>query len=137
MLTFGLPFLVGYLAGGFDVGAGAQALVWGGLVRIFAYQHATFSVNSICHMFGRRAYRSRDESRNNWLVAALTFGEGWHNNHHAFPSSARHGLDRFQLDLSWWTIEALERLGLAWDVRLPTPEMRDRRRLEPAAADAV
>ncbi|MFN0155203.1 MAG: acyl-CoA desaturase [Gaiella sp.] len=128
VLTFGLPFLVGYLAGGLDVGAGAQTFVWAGLVRVFAYQHATFSVNSICHLFGRRPYRSRDESRNNWAIAALTFGEGWHNNHHAFPSSARHGLDRLQLDLSWWTIHGLERLGLAWNVKLPSPAQRARRR---------
>ncbi|MBM3678903.1 MAG: acyl-CoA desaturase [Actinobacteria bacterium] len=128
-LTFAVPFLVGYLVGGLDVGAGAQAAVWGGLVRIFAYQHATFSVNSICHMFGRRSYASRDESRNNWVVAALTFGEGWHNNHHAFPSSARHGLDRLQLDLSWWLIRGLERVGLVWDVRLPSDAMRERRRI--------
>ena len=71
---------------------GVEGLVWGGLLRIFLYQHATFSVNSICHMFGRQDYRSRDEARNNWLVALLVFGEGWHNNHHAFPASARHGL---------------------------------------------
>jgi stearoyl-CoA desaturase (delta-9 desaturase) len=130
-VTFGVPFLAGFLAGGGDWSGGAQGLVWGGLVRVFAYQHATFSVNSICHMFGRRGYRSRDESRNNWVVAALTFGEGWHNNHHAFPSSARHGLDRFQLDLSWWVIRALERLGVVWDVRLPSPAQRFRRRLSP------
>jgi stearoyl-CoA desaturase (delta-9 desaturase) len=129
ILSFALPFTVGYLAGGFSLLLGLQALVWGGLIRVFAYQHATFSVNSICHMFGSRGYRSRDESRNNWLVAALTFGEGWHNNHHAFPSSARHGLDRGQLDLAWLTIRGLEKLGLAWDVRLPTPDQRDRRRL--------
>jgi stearoyl-CoA desaturase (Delta-9 desaturase) len=129
VLTFAIPFAIGYLLGGFSLSLGFQALVWGGLIRIFAYQHATFSVNSICHLFGRRAYRSRDESRNNWVVAALTFGEGWHNNHHAFPSSARHGLDRFQLDLSWWTIRGLERAGLAWDVRIPDASQRDRRRL--------
>ena len=91
VLTLGLPFALGYLIGG-TVDAGLEGLVWGGLIRIFAYQHATFSVNSICHMFGRRDFRSRDESRNNWLVAMLVFGEGWHNNHHAFPTSARHGL---------------------------------------------
>ena len=83
---------------------GVEALVWGGLIRIFLYQHATFSVNSICHMFGRQDYRSRDEARNNWLVALLVFGEGWHNNHHAFPASARHGLHRWQIDVSWWVI---------------------------------
>ena len=96
-LSLGIPFAVGYAVGG-TWQAGLQGLVWGGLVRIFLYQHATFSVNSVCHMFGRKDYRSRDEARNNWLVALLVFGEGWHNNHHAFPASARHGLDRFQLD---------------------------------------
>jgi stearoyl-CoA desaturase (Delta-9 desaturase) len=129
VVTFGLPFLVGYLVGGMSWVLGVEALVWGGLVRVFAYQHATFSVNSICHMFGSRSYRSRDESRNNWLVALLTMGEGWHNNHHAFPSSARHGLDRLQLDVSWWTIRALERVGLAWDVKLPDSRQLARRRL--------
>jgi stearoyl-CoA desaturase (delta-9 desaturase) len=129
VVTFGLPFLVGYLVGGTSWAVGLEALVWGGLVRVFAYQHATFSVNSICHMFGRRSYRSRDESRNNWVVAMLTMGEGWHNNHHAFPSSARHGIDRLQLDVSWWTIRALERLGLAWDVKLPDSSQLARRRL--------
>jgi stearoyl-CoA desaturase (delta-9 desaturase) len=133
VVTFGLPFLVGYLVGGLSWELGVEALVWGGLVRVFAYQHATFSVNSICHMFGSRSYRSRDESRNNWLVALLTMGEGWHNNHHAFPSSARHGLDRLQLDISWWTIRALERLGLAWDVKLPDSRQLARRRLSAEA----
>jgi stearoyl-CoA desaturase (delta-9 desaturase) len=132
VVTFGLPFLVGYLVGGFSWQLGMQALVWGGLVRVFAYQHATFSVNSICHMFGRRAYRSRDESRNNWVVAMLTMGEGWHNNHHAFPSSARHGLGRLQIDASWWTIKLLEKLGLAWNVRLPDRSQLERRKLADA-----
>ena len=113
----------------------AQPFVWGGLVRIFAYQHATFAVNSVCHMFGRRDYASRDESRNNWLVALLVMGEGWHNNHHAFPASARHGLRRWQIDLSWLVIRGLERLGLVWNVRRPTIEQIQRRRL-PASADA-
>ena len=68
-------------------------------------------------MFGRKDYQSRDEARNNWVVALLVFGEGWHNNHHAFPSSARHGLGRFQIDPSWWVIRGLERLGLVWNVQ--------------------
>ena len=130
VLTLGLPFLVGYLVGG-SWERGVEAMVWGGLLRIFLYQHATFSVNSICHLFGRRAYRSRDESRNNWLVALLVFGEGWHNNHHAFPSSARHGLDRFQLDVSWWVIRGMEKLGLVWDVKRPGSDQLARRRLAP------
>ena len=126
--TLGIPFAIGYAIAGWA--GGIEGLIWGGLVRIFLYQHATFSVNSICHMFGRRHYRSRDESRNNWLVAVLVFGEGWHNNHHAFPASARHGLHRFQLDLSWWLIRGLEKLRLVWDVRLPSEAQLRRRRLQ-------
>jgi stearoyl-CoA desaturase (delta-9 desaturase) len=125
VVSVGLPFLFGMLIGG-TVGAGLEALVWAGLVRIFAFEHATFAVNSICHTFGRRAYAARDESRNNWLVALLVFGEGWHNNHHAFPRSARHGLSRFQLDLSWLVIRALERARLASRLRLPTPVQVER-----------
>ena len=127
-VTLGIPFGIGYAVGG-TVGAGLEGMVWGGLLRIFLYQHATFSVNSICHMFGRQAYRSRDEARNNWLVAVLVFGEGWHNNHHAFPASARHGLHRFQVDLSWWVIRGMEKLRLVWDVRVPDASQLERRRL--------
>ena len=87
-------------------------------------------------MFGRRHFRSRDESRNNWLIAVLVFGEGWHNNHHAFPSSARHGLARWQVDVSWLVIRTLERLGLVWNVRRPTPEQLERRRLGPQPGEA-
>jgi stearoyl-CoA desaturase (delta-9 desaturase) len=133
VLTLGLPFAVGYAVGG-TAGAGLEGLVWGGLIRIAAYQHATFSVNSICHMFGRKEYRSRDEARNNWLVALLVFGEGWHNNHHAFPVSARHGLGRWQIDPSWWVILGLERLGLVWNVRVPDATQRERRRVSAEAA---
>jgi stearoyl-CoA desaturase (delta-9 desaturase) len=130
VLTLGLPFAIGYAIGG-TWQAGVEGLVWGGLIRIFAYQHATFSVNSICHMFGRQDYRSRDEARNNWIVAILVFGEGWHNNHHAFPVSARHGLQRWQLDVSWWVIRGLEKLRLVWNVKVPDVAQLERRRLEP------
>jgi stearoyl-CoA desaturase (delta-9 desaturase) len=134
-VTLGVPFAIGYAVGG-SWQAGVEGMVWGGLLRIFLYQHATFSVNSICHMFGRRHYRSRDESRNNWLVALLVFGEGWHNNHHAFPSSARHGLLRWQLDLSWWVIRGMEKLGLVWNVKRPTTSQLERRRLTAEPAEA-
>jgi stearoyl-CoA desaturase (delta-9 desaturase) len=134
-LGLAIPFVVGYAVGGTRQAAIA-ALVWGGLVRIFAYQHATFAVNSICHMFGRRHFRSRDESRNNWLIAVLVLGEGWHNNHHAFPSSARHGLNRGQVDVSWLVIRTLERLGLVWNVRRPSATQLDRRRLGSQVEDA-
>jgi stearoyl-CoA desaturase (delta-9 desaturase) len=119
-LSVGLPFLIGYAWTG-SVGRGLEAMVWAGLIRIFAFEHATFAVNSVCHTFGRRRYEAKDASTNNWVVAVLTFGEGWHNNHHAFPRSARHGLRRTEVDLSWAVIRALERLRLASAARLPTP----------------
>ena len=96
-------------------------LVWGGLVRIFLVHHVTWSVNSVCHLWGGRPYRSDDESRNNFLFGVLALGEGWHNNHHAFPTSARHGLRWWQLDASYWIIRALAWVRLAWDVKLPAP----------------
>ena len=126
-LSVGVPFAIGFAFGGLS--AGLQAMVWAGLIRISAFQHATFAINSICHVFGKRAYRSRDESRNVWLLAPLSFGESWHNNHHAFPASARHGLDRFQLDLAWFTIRGLEFCGLVWDVKRPSVAQRSRRRV--------
>jgi stearoyl-CoA desaturase (delta-9 desaturase) len=128
LLTLGIPFAIGYAVGG-TWAAAFEGLIWGGLIRIFAYQHATFSVNSICHMFGRKDYVSRDEARNNWLVALLVFGEGWHNNHHAFPASARHGIARFQIDLSWWVIRGMQRLGLVWNVKVPDARALARRRV--------
>ena len=97
-------------------------LLWGGLVRMFFVHHCTWSVNSICHLFGRAPFATNDESRNNALCAMLTLGEGWHNNHHAFPSSARHGLFWWQLDVVYLTVCALRILGLAWDVHLPSRE---------------
>jgi len=132
VLTLGIPFAIGYAING--VAGGVEAMLWGGFVRIFLYQHATFSVNSICHMFGRRDYVSRDESRNNWIVALFVFGEGWHNNHHAFPASARHGLKRFQIDVSWIVIRTLERLHLVWDVKVPDAAQLARRQVQPANA---
>jgi stearoyl-CoA desaturase (delta-9 desaturase) len=128
--TLAIPFGIGYAIGG-SWQRGVEGLLWGGLVRIFLYQHATFSVNSICHMFGRQDYRSRDESRNNWFVALLVFGEGWHNNHHAFPASARHGLHRFQIDASWLVIRGLEKLRLVRNVKVPNEAQLRRRRLQP------
>jgi stearoyl-CoA desaturase (delta-9 desaturase) len=85
-------------------------------VRIFLLHHATFSINSLCHFFGRQPYATGDESRNLAWLALPTAGEAWHNNHHAFPSSYRHGLRRWQLDTSAAVIRALELTGLAWDV---------------------
>ncbi|HVZ93360.1 MAG TPA: acyl-CoA desaturase [Phycisphaerales bacterium] len=96
-------------------------LLWGGAVRIFFVHHITWSVNSVCHLWGRQAFRSRDHSRNNVIFGVLALGEGWHNNHHAFPTSARHGLMWWQFDISYLIIRAMERLGLVWNVRVPSP----------------
>jgi stearoyl-CoA desaturase (delta-9 desaturase) len=85
-------------------------------------------VNSVCHRFGSRDFATRDESRNNLAIALLTFGEGWHNNHHAFPSSARHGLLRGQVDLSAWLVRRLERWRVIWDVKLPDAAALARRK---------
>ncbi|MFN8423993.1 MAG: fatty acid desaturase [Anaerolineae bacterium] len=100
-----VPFVIGGVAGGpagaaWSWSAAAMALVWGGFVRIFVTHHITWSVNSVCHVFGGRMFETKDVSRNNWLVGILAFGEGWHNNHHAFPRSAFHGLRWWQLDTS-------------------------------------
>ncbi|MBX3393646.1 MAG: acyl-CoA desaturase [Phycisphaeraceae bacterium] len=97
-------------------------LLWGGLARIFLVHHATWSVNSVCHLWGTRPFRSHDESRNNPIVGVLAMGEGWHNNHHAFPASARHGLAWWQIDISYAVIRLMQAIGLAWKVRVPSPE---------------
>jgi stearoyl-CoA desaturase (delta-9 desaturase) len=94
--------------------------VWGGLVRIFLIHHVTWSINSVCHIWGSRPFRSHDESRNNAIFGVLALGEGWHNNHHAFPRSARHGLRWWQLDVSYLIIRAMSLVGLARDVRTPS-----------------
>lgn len=94
-------------------------LVWGVFVRTVFVWHATWAVNSICHRWGYRSFATRDQSYNNRWIALIAFGEGWHNNHHAFPSSARHGFSAKELDLAFWFIRGMERLGLAWNLRLP------------------
>jgi stearoyl-CoA desaturase (delta-9 desaturase) len=116
-----LPFLLGWAIGG-TVSSALTGMLWGGAVRIFVIHHLTFSINSLCHVFGRRSYPTDDESRNLAWLAPFTFGEAWHNNHHAFPTSAVHGLGRFQFDPSAIVIRVLERLGLVWNVVRVSPE---------------
>jgi stearoyl-CoA desaturase (delta-9 desaturase) len=116
-----MPFAAGYVLGG-TLAAGLTALLWGGAVRVFLVHHVTYSINSVCHVFGRRRFATSDESRNVFWLALPTMGESWHNNHHAFPTSAAHGLRRWELDPSAAVIRALERLGLAWDVVRIRPE---------------
>jgi stearoyl-CoA desaturase (delta-9 desaturase) len=110
-----LPFGMGVALTG-SLAGGLTGLLWGGAVRILLLHHITFSINSLCHYFGRRPFTTGDESRNLAWLAPLAFGEAWHNNHHAFPTSARHGLGPRQIDPSGWLIAMLERWHLAWDV---------------------
>jgi stearoyl-CoA desaturase (delta-9 desaturase) len=123
-----LPFALGLSLTG-SVAGGLTGLLWGGAVRIFLLHHATFSINSLCHFFGRRPFDTGDESRNLAWLALPTLGEAWHNNHHAFPTSARHGQRRWQLDPSWWVICGLARSGLARDVVGVTPARRASKRV--------
>lgn len=118
-----LAFLLGFGLTG-TVAGGLTALLWGGAVRLFLLHHATFSINSLCHYFGRQPFDTGDESRNLAWLAVPTLGEAWHNNHHAFPTSARHGERRWQVDPSWWVISLMAKTGLAWDVVGIAPSRR-------------
>jgi stearoyl-CoA desaturase (delta-9 desaturase) len=117
----GTPFLLGWLIGG-TVAEGLTGILWGGGVRMLVLHHSTFSINSLCHFFGKQRFKTGDESRNLSWLSIFTFGEAWHNNHHAFPTSARHGLKPWQFDPSAWVIWMLEKTGLAWDVVRIAPE---------------
>jgi fatty-acid desaturase len=103
---------------------GLPFLLWGMFFRVTMGLHATWMVNSLTHYRGRRRFATRDGSRNNWFVALLTFGEGWHNNHHAYPTSARHGLAWYELDMNWLAIRFLQMVGLAKSVRSATMQLK-------------
>ncbi|HEY8515425.1 MAG TPA: acyl-CoA desaturase [Candidatus Binatia bacterium] len=117
LLSLAIPTALGLAIEG-PTGAW-QALAWGGLTRVFVVQHVTWSINSIGHSFGPRPFSTDDASRNCWLLGWLALGEGWHNNHHAFPRAAVHGFRRHEIDPSGVVLRALERAGLAWDLRRP------------------
>jgi stearoyl-CoA desaturase (delta-9 desaturase) len=122
-LGFVIPFALGWLIGG-GLGTALTALLWGGLVRVFLLHHVTWSINSVCHFFGRRRFETEDESTNVFWLAPLSMGEAWHHNHHAFPTSAYHGLRFWErmADPTGLTISLLERLGLVWNVVRVSPE---------------
>ncbi len=106
---------------------GALLLVWGFCISTVALAHATFTVNSLAHTLGSRRYATRDTSRNNWWLALLTFGEGWHNNNHHYPGSARQGFYWWEIDLTWYGLKLLESLGLIWDLRSVPASIRNAR----------
>jgi stearoyl-CoA desaturase (delta-9 desaturase) len=127
VLSLALPFGLGWLLGG-NLPAGASALLWAGGVRIALLHQVTWSVNSLCHVLGRRPYETDDRSTNLAVLALPAMGEAWHNNHHAFPASARHGIDRGQLDTSAIFIGWFTRLGWASEARLPDAGRRSGKR---------
>jgi stearoyl-CoA desaturase (Delta-9 desaturase) len=117
-----VPTIAGFVLHGFTLSGALQGYIWGGLVRIFLVHHVTWSVNSVCHYFGRRRFDIEDRSTNVSWLAVLSLGESWHHNHHAFPRSAYHGLRWWEIDLSGLLIALMARVGLAWDVVRITPE---------------
>jgi stearoyl-CoA desaturase (delta-9 desaturase) len=123
VLGVGIPFGIGWAVGG-SVGTALTAALWGGLVRIFLLHHVTWSINSVCHFFGRKRFDVDDESRNVFWLAPLSMGEAWHHNHHAFPTSAFHGLRRWEklADPTGLVIAGLEKLGIVWNVVRVSPE---------------
>ena len=126
------PGVIAYFVTGTWVG-GVLGMLWGGLARVCFVHHVTWSVNSICHLWGTRAFESHDESRNNAIVGVLGLGEGWHNNHHAFPASARHGLRWWEFDASYVLIRGMKALGLVKAIRVPSTERIEAKRRKPAA----
>jgi stearoyl-CoA desaturase (delta-9 desaturase) len=136
-----VPFAIGFAVTGRIEGA-LTALLWGGLVRIFLLHHVTWSINSVCHFFGRRRFAVDDHSTNVFWLALPSLGESWHHNHHAFPRSARHGMRWWEVDVSGLIILGMKKLGLARDVVTISPEkqaerMAPRRTAEPSARPSV
>jgi stearoyl-CoA desaturase (delta-9 desaturase) len=122
------PFGLGWLIGG-SVDTALTGLLWGGAVRMLVLHHVTYSINSLCHFFGRRRFDVDDESRNLAWLSLFSLGESWHHNHHAFPTSAHHGLRWWEIDISSLVIRGLRRTGLAWDVVEVSPEKQERKKL--------
>ncbi len=127
VLGFAIPFALGWIVGG-GLGTALTALLWGGFVRVFLLHHVTWSINSVCHFFGRKRFDIEDESRNVFWLAPLSMGEAWHHNHHAFPTSAFHGLRFWErmADPTGLMIALLEKLGVVWNVVRVSPERQAR-----------
>jgi stearoyl-CoA desaturase (delta-9 desaturase) len=129
VLGFAVPFGLGVAISGGSVLAGLTGMLWGGFVRILVLHHVTYSINSLCHFFGRQRFDTGDHSRNLAWLAPLSMGEAWHNNHHAFPTSASHGMRWWEIDPSALVIRGLEACGLAWNVVRVAPDRQARKAL--------
>jgi stearoyl-CoA desaturase (delta-9 desaturase) len=127
-----VPTALGFALHGFTASGALRGLIWGGLVRAFFLHHVTWSINSICHFFGRRRFAVEDHSTNVFWLALPSLGEAWHHNHHAFPRAAVHGLGRWEVDVSGAFIGLMERLGLAWKVVRISPERQAAKLARPA-----
>ena len=121
------------LAVGLYLWGGWPVVIWGVFLRTVFMWHCTWLVNSAAHMWGYRTWAVEDQSTNNWWVALLTYGEGWHNNHHAFPRSAAHGLKWWEFDVTYWTVRTLAALGLTSEIQLPSIEQKERLASRPPA----
>ncbi|MEM7054773.1 MAG: acyl-CoA desaturase [Pseudomonadota bacterium] len=132
---FGLGVLLERVAPGLGTN-GAQLLIWGYFISTVVLIHATLMINSLAHTVGRRRYQTRDNSRNNFWLALLTLGEGWHNNHHHFPGSARQGFYWWEIDISYAVLKLMSYLGLVWDLKSVPQAIRDRRRIRMRVPDA-
>jgi stearoyl-CoA desaturase (delta-9 desaturase) len=126
ILSFALLYAIG----------GMPWLVWGGFVRTIAVLHTTWLVNSATHVWGYRTHQTRDSSTNNWWVGLLAYGEGWHNNHHAFQTSARHGMRWWEVDMTYWTIRLMSLFGLAYNIKLPKTTQASAEAPQPARKKA-
>jgi len=132
-----VPLIQGFLIYGLGVWlqsrgwntTGWQLLIWGGFISIVISSHATFTINSLTHMWGKKRYRSSDESRNSLLLALLTFGEGWHNNHHHFPGAVRQGFFWWEIDLTYYALWVMSKLGIIWDLNALPERVRESNRI--------
>lgn len=127
LLGFALPATISGLANHSWWGV-AQGLLWGGFVRTFLVHHVIWSINSVTHLYGRRFFPTSENSTNNIWLALPSCGEAWHNNHHAFPQSARFGLKWWQVDIGWWCIKLMNQLGWVWDIKVPSAKMMQAKR---------
>ena len=137
LLSFIVPGLIAFVLSGFLPVAFLTGAFWGGLVRITMHQHITWSINSICHFYGKQRFVSDDHATNVAWLAIPSFGESWHHNHHAFPRSAEHGMKKSEVDITALTIRGLEKMGLAWNVVRIAPERQEAKLLvnqEPVAS---